>query len=120
HYLEGGAEDEWTMRRNTDAFTQWALAQNTLVDVSNINAAAALMGFQARMPLMLSPTGMSRLFHRHESTNSHLFFFRSTFPPPRVAEIVDGFRRQMVGADRGRTCRSRTVAALRAGRWHRV
>ncbi|RZJ94669.1 MAG: alpha-hydroxy-acid oxidizing protein, partial [Novosphingobium sp.] len=39
HYLEGGAEDEWTMRRNTDAFTQWALAQNTLVDVSNINAA---------------------------------------------------------------------------------
>jgi L-lactate dehydrogenase (cytochrome) len=62
-YLEGGSDDEWTAQRNTRAFAEWALTQHTLVDVSQVDAATDLLGFQSALPLMLSPTGMSQLFH---------------------------------------------------------
>lgn len=62
-YLEGGADDEWTLARNRRAFDEWILAQHVMVDVSVIDMAADLIGLQSAMPLMLSPTGMSQLFH---------------------------------------------------------
>ncbi|MES2495972.1 MAG: alpha-hydroxy acid oxidase [Pseudomonadota bacterium] len=62
-YLEGGSDDEWSLARNTAAFDDWTLAQHTLVDVSHIDAGTDLLGFPSAMPLMLSPTGMSQLFH---------------------------------------------------------
>jgi L-lactate dehydrogenase (cytochrome) len=63
HYLEGGADDEWTMRRNSAAYDQWMLAQHVMVDVSSVDPGADLLGFRSAMPLMLAPTGMSQLFH---------------------------------------------------------
>ena len=62
-YLEGGADDEWTMGRNGAVFAEWALAQRTLVDVSTVDTATDLLGFRSTLPLMLAPTGMSKLFH---------------------------------------------------------
>ncbi|MEO7656514.1 MAG: alpha-hydroxy acid oxidase [Sphingomicrobium sp.] len=62
-YLEGGADDEWTLARNSSAFGDWVLAQRALVDVTNVDTATDLVGFSSAMPLMLSPTGMSQLFH---------------------------------------------------------
>lgn len=62
-YLEGGADDEWTLARNRAAFADWVLAQRTLVDVSAIDPGTDMLGFPSAMPLMLSPTGMSQLFH---------------------------------------------------------
>ena len=35
NYLEGGADDEWTLARNRSVFDEWVLAQHTLVDVSD-------------------------------------------------------------------------------------
>lgn len=67
-YLEGGADDEWTLRRNSGAFGDWVLAQRALVDVTDIDATTDLLGFAAAMPLMLSPTGMSQLFHASGET----------------------------------------------------
>ena len=63
NYLEGGADDEWTMQRNTAGFEEWTLAQSTLVDVSAVDTNAELLGFRSSLPLILSPTGMSQLFH---------------------------------------------------------
>lgn len=63
HYLEGGADDEWTMRRNTAVFDEWLLAQHVMVDVRDIDASTDLLGYRSSLPLMLSPTGMSQLFH---------------------------------------------------------
>src|SRR3546814_11042412 len=34
-----------------------------LVDVSHVDAGTDLLGYRSAMPLMLSPTGMSQLFH---------------------------------------------------------
>lgn len=67
-YLEGGADDEWTLARNRGVFDEWVLAQHTMVDVTGVDPGADLIGFRSAMPLMLSPTGMSQLFHASGET----------------------------------------------------
>jgi L-lactate dehydrogenase (cytochrome) len=63
HYLQGGAEDEWTAARNTSAFERYALVPDVLIDVARIDASVQLLGHRYPLPLLLSPTGMSQLFH---------------------------------------------------------
>jgi len=64
-YIDGGAEDESTMRRNQQGFDQLKLVPQTLVDVSDINLATTVQGLATSLPLIFSPTGGNRLFH-HE------------------------------------------------------
>jgi L-lactate dehydrogenase (cytochrome) len=63
HYIDGGADDEVTLRRNVIAFDHYAFIPRTLSDVSSINTSTTLFGKHIKLPLILSPTGMSRLFH---------------------------------------------------------
>lgn len=63
HYMEGGADDEWTLARNRAAFDDWRLMPKGLVDVSDIDTSAEIFGVKTSLPLILSPTGMSQLFH---------------------------------------------------------
>ena len=63
HYLDGGADDEWTMRRNTSAFDAYELLPRYLKNVENIDLTTTVLGQQLDMPMFLAPTGMSRLFH---------------------------------------------------------
>lgn len=64
HYLDGGADDEWTLGRNTDAFDDYELLPAQLSDVSSIDLRSTLFGHAVDWPVMLSPTGASKLFHR--------------------------------------------------------
>jgi len=63
NYLDGGADDEWTLQRNTSAFDDYELLPSQLSDVSNLNLKTTLFGEDIDWPVMLSPTGASRLFH---------------------------------------------------------
>lgn len=63
HYIDGGADSEWTLRRNTEAFNDYELLPNYLRDVSNIDTRKRVLGVDLSLPFFLSPTGMSRLFH---------------------------------------------------------
>jgi L-lactate dehydrogenase (cytochrome) len=63
NYLDGGADDEWTLGRNTSAFDDYELLPAQLSDVSNLNLKTTLFGEQIDWPVMLSPTGASKLFH---------------------------------------------------------
>lgn len=65
HYLDGGADDEWTLRRNTDAFGQWEIMPSMLTGVTKVDLSTRLFGQDLDLPFIISPTGMSRLFH-HE------------------------------------------------------
>lgn len=65
HYIDGGADDEWTLRNNTRAFDGYRLMPGPLRDVSQIDTRTHLLGAELSMPLLLAPTGMNRLFH-HE------------------------------------------------------
>jgi L-lactate dehydrogenase (cytochrome) len=65
HYIDGGADDETTLRRNTDAFDSVDLVPNVLAGVDAVDTSVTLFGKQLELPLFFSPTAMQRLFH-HE------------------------------------------------------
>jgi len=64
HYMDGGADDEWTLGRSTDAFNDYELLPTQLADVSHINLKSTLFGEPVEWPVMIAPTGASKLFHR--------------------------------------------------------
>lgn len=66
HYIDGGADDEWTLRRNTDAFEQWEVVPSMLTGVTDVDLSTQLFGQDLALPFIISPTGMSRLFHHHK------------------------------------------------------
>lgn len=63
-YLEGGAEDGLTLRRNRDAFRAVCLLPRTLVDVSRRSLALSLFGTRFDAPVGIAPIGAVGLFHR--------------------------------------------------------
>lgn len=65
HYIDGGADDEWSMRNNESAFDAYELMPRYLRDIADIDLSTRVLGCDLGMPLVLAPTGMSRLFH-HE------------------------------------------------------
>ena len=63
HYLDGGADDEVTLARNTQAFDDYELLPSQLTDVSTVDLQTTLFGETVDWPVMISPTGASKLFH---------------------------------------------------------
>jgi len=63
-FLEGGAEDETTLRRNTAAFDDVALRPRMLVDVAEVDLSVRVLGESISMPVIIAPTGGTGLFHR--------------------------------------------------------
>ena len=63
HYIDGGADDEWSLTNNTRAFEQYELMPEYLKDIETVSLATRVLGVELSMPLILSPTGMTRLFH---------------------------------------------------------
>src|ERR671931_1312261 len=64
-YLEGGGEDEYTLRRNRAAFDEVELVPRVLHDVSRVDASATVLGTRVPLPVVLAPVGAPRLIH-HE------------------------------------------------------
>ena len=65
HYIDGGSDDEITLRRNTEAFDKVRLIPNVLADLSAMDLSVKVLGQDIEWPVFCSPTGMSRLFHHH-------------------------------------------------------
>lgn len=65
NYIDGGADDEVTLRRNTDAFGAVDLVPNVLRGVENIDLSVTVMGQKLALPVYLSPTALQRLFHHN-------------------------------------------------------
>lgn len=61
--LEGGADDEVTMARNRAGFERYDLVPRVLVDVTDVDLSTTVQGQRIGWPVMLSPTGLTRLFH---------------------------------------------------------
>jgi L-lactate dehydrogenase (cytochrome) len=62
-YLDGGGEDEWTLRRNRAAFGGIELVPRHLRDMSDVDTETTVLGIRVPAPIILSPTGGPRLFH---------------------------------------------------------
>ena len=63
HYIDGGADDETTLKRNTKSFEDCDLVPNVLRGVENIDLSIKLFGKKIDLPFFLSPTALQRLFH---------------------------------------------------------
>lgn len=64
-YLEGGGEDEHTLRRNRAAFEEIELLPRVLRDVADVDVSTTVLGAPASSPLVLAPVGAPRFIH-HE------------------------------------------------------
>ena len=62
-YVDGAAEDERTLQANADAFTSYRFRPRVLRDVSNADPATTILGRSTPMPLVLAPTGFTRIVH---------------------------------------------------------
>ena len=62
HYIDGGADDEVTLNRNTEAFNDCDLVPNILNSVGEPDLSTNLFGRKIDMPLFLSPTAMQSLY----------------------------------------------------------
>jgi L-lactate dehydrogenase (cytochrome) len=62
-YVEGGAEREVAVRRSTDAFDSVVFHPHTMVDVTVVDPATTVLGRPVAFPIVLGPTGFTRMMH---------------------------------------------------------
>jgi L-lactate dehydrogenase (cytochrome) len=62
-YIDGGADDERTLSRNTAAFRERELVFNVLAGVTDIDLSVEILGLKSPLPFILAPTAAQRLFH---------------------------------------------------------
>ena len=62
-YVENGADDERTLRRNTDSFTDWCVRQRVMSTVPSVDLATEVLGTRLDLPVMLAPTGLAGAVH---------------------------------------------------------
>ena len=60
-YIDGGAEDEQAMAANRAGFTRRTFRPRVLRDVSAVDPSTTLLGRRLPLPLVLAPTGFTRI-----------------------------------------------------------
>ena len=60
-YIDGGAEDERTLRNNVEAFARIEFRPRVLRSVASIDPSTTLLGRPLPYPLVLAPTGFTRI-----------------------------------------------------------
>ena len=95
HYLDGGADDEIALARNTEAFADYELLPSQLSDVSNIDLRTTVFGQAVNWPVMIAPTGASKLFHGSGETavaraaeKSGIVYSLSTLSTATIEEVA--------------------------------
>jgi len=62
-YIDGGADDEVTLRQNSASFERCDLVPNVLRGVEAVDMSVTVMGQKLARPFYCSPTALQRLFH---------------------------------------------------------
>lgn len=62
-YIDGGADDEKTLARNSSAFDDYELLYRVLSGVDDPDLSTTLLGQKIDVPFILSPSAGNRLFH---------------------------------------------------------
>ena len=96
HYIDGGSDDEVTLKRNTESFLKCDLVPNILASVGEPDLSTTVFGQKIDMPLFLSPVAMQRLFH-HDGDKASAraaekfgtFYSMSTMATSSIEEIAN-------------------------------
>lgn len=63
-FIDGGAGDEFTLRGNVNAFDDWMIVPRVCVNVDRRDLRRSILGKEAKLPLIFSPTGLAGFFWR--------------------------------------------------------
>ena len=96
HYIDGGSDDEITLKRNTESFSKCDLVPNILASVGEPDLSTKVLGSKIDMPLFLSPVAMQKLFH-HDGDKASAraaekfgtFYSMSTMATSSIEEIAN-------------------------------
>ncbi|AOM39458.1 FMN-dependent L-lactate dehydrogenase LldD [Xenorhabdus hominickii] len=64
HYIDGGANAEHTLKRNTADLSDIELRQRVLKDMSELSLETSLFGEKMSMPVALAPVGLTGMYAR--------------------------------------------------------
>ncbi|MFI6495742.1 alpha-hydroxy acid oxidase [Nonomuraea typhae] len=63
-YVDGAAENEVALERSVKAFRRVEFLPRVLCDVGEVSLATSVLGREIAMPVILGPTGFTRMMHR--------------------------------------------------------
>ena len=94
HYIDGGSDDEITLKRNTKSFDDCDLVPNVLASVGKPDLSTTIFGKKINLPIFLAPTAMQRLYHHQGDKASAkaaekfgTFYSMSTMANTTIEEI---------------------------------
>ena len=106
-YVDGGADEELSLRANIRAFRQFRFQPRALVDVSEPDTAATFLGSVAPLPLALAPTGYTRMMHpggeiaaARAAQRHGLPYTLSTMATTTIEAVAEALSRRPAGPDR--------------------
>ena len=94
HYIDGGSDDEITLKRNTDSFNDCDLVPNVLAKVGVPDLSTTIFGKKIDLPIFLAPAAMQRLYHHKgdkasakAAENFGTFYSMSTMANTTIEEV---------------------------------
>jgi L-lactate dehydrogenase (cytochrome) len=106
-YVDGGADEELSVRANTRAFRRWRFQPRALVNVSEADTSAAFLGSVVPLPLALAPTGYTRMMHpageigaARAAQRQGLPYTLSTMATTTIEAVSEAVSSQPTGPDR--------------------
>ena len=106
-YVDGGADEEVSVRANTRAFRRWQFQPRTLVNVSDADTSTAFLGSVVPLPLALAPTGYTRMMHpdgeiaaARAAQRHGLPYTLSTMATTTIEAVAEALSSQPTGPDR--------------------
>jgi L-lactate dehydrogenase (cytochrome) len=106
-YVDGGADEELSLRANTGAFRQFRFQPRTLVDVSEPDTSTAFLGSVVPLPLALAPTGYTRMLHpggeiaaARAAQRHGLPYTLSTMATTTIEAVAEALSTRPAGPDR--------------------
>lgn len=128
HFMDGAADDEVTLARSQNDFARYEFLPRYLVDVSNVDTSTTIMGAPIDFPVVLAPTGMSRLFSNAgelavaraatKAGTSYALSTVGTYSIEQVAEVCSGPKWFQLYVFRDRTLVNEFMDRCRAARFH--
>ena len=94
-YLQSGAADEITLRRNRSIYDSLLLKPRVLCGVETLDTSLTLFGDKRPHPLLLSPTAYQKLFHKDGeiasaagAAQAHTIYTASSFSTVSIEKIA--------------------------------
>lgn len=102
HYIDGGAYNEHTLRKNIEDLSDIALKQRVLNDMSHLDLSTELFNEKLDMPIVLSPVGLTGMYARRgevqaakAAENKGIPFTLSTVSICPIEEVTPQIKRPM-------------------------